>query len=371
MKNQKSGISLLLAAESILLIIVLIFGMLNKITGMREKVSNHAEKSTSYTVEETSNDLQEITEAIPEDTTAEASEWQVPEEYKEDRITFSKPVEAKLKDMSVEDKVAQLFIVSPEDLTGYDNVTLFGDASKQAIDNYPVGGIVYSAANYQDELQMNELVTSASNYYEENYDNELFTFRKTKAKLPKAIETATATGINVLFGTTKDVKRISSANLHPGVKGFPGATGTKKAESGVSYNDSSLEDLSKTFPSYQESVKNGAQLIVIRNVVAESITGDENVPCSLSDRTVGLLRDNMGYNGLLITDDFSEKGFVSVYGEDNVCVEAINAGMDMIYMPANFEKAYQAVLDAVNSKKISADRLDNAVGRILTIKGIQ
>lgn len=371
MKIRKNGINFLLAVESVILIIVLVFGIISGAAEIRNNSSGNSDNEITFDTEVTGEDLQENTSNASEETVDNTGKWQVPEEYTEGCLTFSKPVEAMLKEMTVEEKVAQLFIVSPEDLTGYDNVTMFGEASEQALDNYSVGGVVYSTANYQDELQMNELVEGATNYYKEKYHCGLFTFMQTKAKLPKAIEDANATGINVLLGTTKDIKRIASTGIHPGVKGFPGTAGTKKAESGVLYNEATLEDLSKAFPSYQEGIDDGAQLIVVRNVVAESITGDENVPCSLSDRTVGLIRENMGYKGLLITDDFSEKGFVSVYGEDNVCVEAINAGMDMIYMPANFEKAYQAILDAVNSKKISEDRLNNAVGRILTIKGIK
>ena len=61
---------------------------------------------------------------------------------------------------------------------------------------------------------------------------------------------------------------------------------------------------------------------------------------------------------------------MSVYGNGAACVEAIKAGVDMIYMPSDFAEAYNAVLEAVNNGNISADRLNNAVGRILTEKGV-
>ena len=109
---------------------------------------------------------------------------------------------------------------------------------------------------------------------------------------------------------------------------------------------------------------------MIGNVITESITDDENVPCCLSSRTIGLLRESMGFKGVILTENFSDPAFTSVYGAETSCVEAIKAGVDMIYMPADFVKAYNAVMEAVNNGNISADRLNNAVGRILTAKGV-
>ena len=133
----------------------------------------------------------------------------------------------------------------------------------------------------------------------------------------------------------------------------------------------SIEDLSKDIlASYATGIDSGASVVTIGNVIASAITDDENVPCSLSNRAIGLLRQSMGFNGIIMTEEFSTSAFVTTYGGDSACMEAIKAGVDMIYMPANFVESYNAVLEAVNNGNISMDRLNNAVGRILTEKGL-
>lgn len=64
----------------------------------------------------------------------------------------------------------------------------------------------------------------------------------------------------------------------------------------------------------------------------------------------------------------SEPGITGAYAPGEVAVAAIKAGNDMLYLPADFQAAYQAVIDAINSGEIPMERMRESVGRILTKK---
>ena len=78
----------------------------------------------------------------------------------------------------------------------------------------------------------------------------------------------------------------------------------------------------------------------------------------------------MGFQGILMTDDLSDTSLNKVYSQDQAAIEAVKAGMNMIFVSTGFEGSYNAVLAAVNNGEISSEQLDDAVARILTTKGI-
>ncbi len=354
MDMQKNGINFLIVAEALLLVVVLVFGVISGAAGVIK--DNTGESESNPVVDNTDNDwMASGSEVESEDSESEdiqgseiesstEDEYQIPEDYAEGRVTFSAAVEAKLSAMTIEQKVAQLFIVTPEQLTGYNKVTVFGNASKQAFEKYPVGGLIYSAHNYQGESQINSLVKGAKDYSVDKYGYTTFT-----------LENSADTN-EVLTGTIGALEVSGILRAHTYFVEDVNAT---------------LDELvAGSFVTYKKHIDDGAAFIVVSSAKVASITDDENVPCTLSSRTVGLLRQNMGYKGLLITDSFSNVEFVSTYGNGTACVEAIKAGMDMIYMPYEFEGAYESVLEAVKDGNITEDRLNNAVGRILTAKGL-
>ena len=114
----------------------------------------------------------------------------------------------------------------------------------------------------------------------------------------------------------------------------------------------------------------GVPVVMMGNVICQSVTGEETTPCSTSAGAVNYMRTTMGFNGLLITDDLSDASLNKVCTQDEAAVAAVKAGMSMLYVSTGFESSYNAVLSAVNSGEIPAEKLDDAVGRILTTKGI-
>ena len=437
MNIQKNGINLLLVAEALLLIVVLVLGVFAGATGAVKKLTSGTEGNqiainTEGKENQFGTDKDPTTEPGSDVENPEGTKWEVPEDYSEGRLSFPKEVEAKLSEMTVEQKVAQLFIVSPEALTGYRQVTVFGAASKQAFDRYPVGGLVYNTTNFQNAEQTQSMLKAAQTYYKEKFGILLLTAIEEEGgannsplavalgheRTPSASELgaqgatsvieqavksrvnyAKADGFNLMLSTVGDVApsldtayrlrtygtdvsvvsqlvaadiaAIQSNGMLSTLKYFPGIAQATDNGAGILYDNQSMQALCEgSLLSYKAGIDAGANFVMVSNVIMESITDDENVPCSLSSRTTALIRKSMGFGGVLITDNFSDEKFVAVYGTGAACVEAIKAGMDMIYMPADFAASYSAVLEAVNNGNISADRLDNAVGRILMAKGL-
>jgi beta-N-acetylhexosaminidase len=81
-----------------------------------------------------------------------------------------------------------------------------------------------------------------------------------------------------------------------------------------------------------------------------------------------LLRDDMGFDGIVVTDAMEMGAISSKYKSDEAAVMAIQAGVDMILMPEDFDLAYKGVLDAAKSGEISEERLNESLVRIIKVK---
>ena len=81
-----------------------------------------------------------------------------------------------------------------------------------------------------------------------------------------------------------------------------------------------------------------------------------------------ILRGELGFNGIVITDAMDMKAVTDYYTSDEAAVKALQAGADMILMPEDFEAAYQGVLDAVNNGTLSEERINESLQRIYRVK---
>jgi beta-N-acetylhexosaminidase len=92
-------------------------------------------------------------------------------------------------------------------------------------------------------------------------------------------------------------------------------------------------------------------------------------PATLSKPIItGLLRGELGYRGVIVSDSLEMAGVRQKYGDARVPVLALKAGVDMLLMPPDMPVAYQALLDAVASGELTEARIDESVRRILTLK---
>ena len=150
---QKRNMTLLLGAESIVLIIVLVICLVHPATKVKKQDSGRqiVEENMVPTTEKTDVGNEIIKE----------------EAYTETRETFSESVEAKLSEMSVEEKVAQLFLVTPEQLTGVGQVVQSGNTTKNAINEHPVAGFIYSTPNFYGMEQVQLMLSKVQEFSQE------------------------------------------------------------------------------------------------------------------------------------------------------------------------------------------------------------
>ncbi len=133
--------------------------------------------------------------------------------------------------------------------------------------------------------------------------------------------------------------------------------------------DHSLEEWREIdAPPFRAAVDAGAGAIMTGHLQFPALdpSGD---PATLSEPILtGLLREELGYDGVVITDSLGMEGVRQSYPDEEVPVRALQAGVDMLLMPPDLDLAYNAVLDAVASGELTEDRIDESVRRILTLK---
>ena len=112
MKIQKSAVNLLLAGEGLLLVAVLVFGLITGAAGLLKTPQEGADNQVGKNTEGINSEDVNHSEAGSEGDSAENLKWTVPENFVEERITFSETVEAMLANMSTEQKVAQPFLTA-------------------------------------------------------------------------------------------------------------------------------------------------------------------------------------------------------------------------------------------------------------------
>ena len=119
---------------------------------------------------------------------------------------------------------------------------------------------------------------------------------------------------------------------------------------------------------FKAAIENGAQMIMVAHIALPNVTGDYT-PASLSDKIVnGILREELGYNGVVITDGVNMKALADNYSVKEICSYSINAGVDIILMPPDPIETVNIIEGLVNEGIITEQRIDESVKRILLMK---
>ena len=342
-------------------------------------------------------------------------------------------IENMMEQMTIEEKVAQMFIITPEALTKVQTVQSAGETTKQAIQKYPVGGLVYFSSNIASKEQVIAMLKTTQEYSLEITGLPMFlavdeeggsvariansgviSVEKTPDMAEigatmdekKAYETGQfiggyleELGFNLDFAPVADVltnpenevvkKRsfgtdgnvvalmdlsmlagLSECNVYGTLKHFPGHGGTEAdSHEGYAYTEKTLEQLKEAeLIPFREGVKNEVPFIMIGHISTPNITGD-NSPASLSKKiTTDLLRKEMGYKGIIITDAMNMGAITTDYNSGEAAVKAISAGSDIVLMPKDFNEAYERVCAAVKSGELSEAQINESVERILSKK---
>lgn len=123
------------------------------------------------------------------------------------------------------------------------------------------------------------------------------------------------------------------------------------------------------FVPFKALINNGIDMIMTAHVTFPAIEGRDGVPATLSYNCLtDLLRDRMGFKGIVITDAFSMKAITDRYGDKEAASMAIKAGADIVLMPQNIEDTFSYILEQVRNGEISEARIDSSVRRILALK---
>lgn len=152
-------------------------------------------------------------------------------------------------------------------------------------------------------------------------------------------------------------------------KHFPGHGDTDvDSHYGLPIIEHDLETLHEVdLKPFKAAIDHGIDAIMTAHIVVPALD-DSGLPATLSKPILtDLLRDELGFDGLIVTDSLGMSG-ANVVPPERVPVEALKAGADVLLNPPDVDLAYHAVLDAVQSGEISTERLDQSVYRILAAK---
>ena len=335
-----------------------------------------------------------------------------------------------LSSMSLKEKILSLFILECDNL--HDNgetVTLYDESVKNKLNEYPVGGIILFADNIVDrqqvinlnnEIQKNSRIPMFIGVDEEGGKVSRIASNKKKGTtkfesmksigdsgdMNKAYEVGETIGReiyeigfnldfapdsdvltnpdNVEIGTrsfgsdpnlvadmaVNTVKGLQENNVCAVMKHFPGhGASSANSHNQYTYTPQDLENMRKVeFLPFKKGIDFGVDFILVSHIAAPNVTGDKT-PSSLSRKIVNdILRNELNYDGVVITDALNMKAVSSYYTEEKMYIKALEAGCDMLLMPQNIDKAYESILNAYNDGTISEERIDKSVKRILKAK---
>jgi beta-N-acetylhexosaminidase len=128
-------------------------------------------------------------------------------------------------------------------------------------------------------------------------------------------------------------------------------------------------------PPFEAAIKAGVDAVLVAHVLVPALDPDPNHVASISPSIVtGLLQQQMGFHGLVVTDALQMQGLMKLYpggigaGSARAAVEALKAGNDVLLIPADIDAAYNGVLSAVRGGEIPESRINQSVLKILRVK---
>lgn len=344
------------------------------------------------------------------------------DDYKKDTVVsndlFGKyydEANKKMKNMSLEEKVGQLFLVR------YD-----GNLASNWIKKYYPGGYIMFAKDFNnqtkesikkeiDDLQSiskvplviavdeeGGYVTRVSrypsfreskflaprSYYESGGEKLLEQTEKEKAKLLLSI------GVNLNLAPVADVsidsndfinirtfnrnaketavligKMVNYANeegISSSLKHFPGYGNNVDTHTGIAIDERSYENfVENDYLPFEEGIKNKVPTVLVSHNIIKCM--DSEYPATLSKKVISELREKLNFTGVVITDDLSMSAVNSYVENGSAAVLAVNAGEDLI-ITSDFVKMYNSVYEAVKNKEIDMETIDKAVRRNIAWK---
>ena len=326
--------------------------------------------------------------------------------------------------MTLHEKVCQMLVVTPESITGVEAVTAAGDTTKKALQAMPVGGILYSKPNLRSKEQVKTMLQNTQSYSaiplmftcdeEGGRVNRLMSTLNTTMIGPmldykdQGVEIAyknactiasdmSALGFNADMAPVADVWSnpentvigdraysddfqqaavlVASAveGFHAGgvataLKHFPGHGDTSEdTHYGAVFITKTLEEIrEKELLPFRAGIQADSDMVMIGHLILSDI---DDQPAPFSHKIVTeLLRQELGFDGVIITDGLQMKAMTDFYSDGEIACSAVKAGVDMLLCPANPEEAAAALEVAVINGDLTESRIEESVLRILKKK---
>jgi beta-N-acetylhexosaminidase len=343
-------------------------------------------------------------------------------------------IKNKLSGMTLEDKVAQMFVVTPDGLTDMTNILAAGPAAQRSFNQIPVGGICITEKNISNAEKMKSMLNNFQIFSSERTGVPVFTIVEEEGGADMKIAGADGfAGIEALpamseIGATGDAGRakeigekmgtylsdlgcnldfspcadvlvdpanermaqrcfssdsavvsdmavaelqgLGAHNVQAVFSHFPGeGSAQENPEDGVSVSQRTRQEVSENeMVPYRNAIPAGLGCIRVSNVSYPNITGND-LPASLCSQVVtDLIRTDLGYDGLVMTDALNMKAVTDRYSSAEATVMAVEAGADLVLRPTDLREAYRTLLQAVQNGEIKESRIDQSVARILRMK---
>lgn len=323
--------------------------------------------------------------------------------------------------LSAEEKAGQLLMADFRQNADGTGMTVLSKEAKELIDAYHIGGVILFAENLDTAEQTKKLTADiqkaaeipvfigideegglVSRLKKSNIQHETFPSAAEMADAAyagKTIGTELAElGINVDFAPVADVntnpenpvigtrafsadpaeaaakvgqfiKAMEETGVSACAKHFPGHGDTAMdSHNGETYVEHSMERLKEVeFVPFQEAIAQNVDFIMAGHIKTPNATTDGR-PATLSAQMLGLLREELGHDGVIITDAMNMGAIVEEYGSGESAVLAVQAGVDIVLMPADLEEAAQALTEAIKNGTISEKRVEESLFAILSLK---
>lgn len=108
-------------------------------------------------------------------------------------------------------------------------------------------------------------------------------------------------------------------------------------------------------------------MVMVGHIACPNVTG-KKLPASLSPKMTRILREDLGFEGVIVTDSLEMGAVTEGHTDTETATMALQAGTDLVLLPNDYEAAYQGVLDAVGNGKLSEEDVDKHVQRIIAMK---
>ncbi len=150
------------------------------------------------------------------------------------------------------------------------------------------------------------------------------------------------------------------------LKHFPGYGNNADTHTGIAYDSRPYETFETSdFLPFQAGIESGAQMVLVSHNIVSCMDGER--PASLSPRVHEILREELGFTGVIVTDDLAMDGVRDFTDDGNAAVLAVQAGNDLLCC-TDFKTQIPAVLEAVEGGEITEERIEESVLRILEMK---